>query len=109
DLERFAADSDAFGFQFAQVRTAGGTFAKDLGRDALADFALGVAVLEERPIGMGMHVDKARGDDEAADVDLLPSETRFHMADRGDTIALDRNVAPMPRVAGPVDNFAVAQ
>ena len=42
-----------------------GVLAQDLGRDALADLALGGAVLEQSHVGMRMHVDEPGRDDQA--------------------------------------------
>ena len=38
-------------------------FAEDLGGDALADLALGVAVFQQHVVGMRVHVDEAGRDD----------------------------------------------
>ncbi len=43
---------------------------EDFRGDALANLALGVAVFEERVIGMRVHVDESRRHDQAAGVDL---------------------------------------
>ena len=55
--------------QLALTRPGGIALAEDLGRDALPNLALGVAVFEEREIGMRVHVDEAGGDDQPLGVD----------------------------------------
>ncbi len=55
-----------------------------------------------------MHVDEAGRHDEALGVDLAFGLGGGHTADGNDPVAADRQVADVPRVAGPVHDLAVA-
>ena len=86
-----------------------GVLAEDLGRDALADLALGVAVLEQQSVGMRVHVDEPGRDDQpAASMTRRARALGADAADRGDPVAADRHVAVEPGVAGAVDDPAAA-
>ena len=82
--------------------------AEHLGRHALADLALGVAVFEQQVVGVRVHVDEAGRDDQPLGVDLALGLARRHAADGDDPVAADGHVADEPRVAGAVDDAAVA-
>ena len=90
-------------------RTGRGVLAQDLGRDALADLALGIAVFEQRHVGMRVHVDESGATIEPARVDDPPRGTSApETAHRGDPVAADRHVALEPGIAGAVDDLAAA-
>jgi hypothetical protein len=88
-------------------RAGGGALAQDLGGHALADLALGMAVLQQQQVGVRVHVDEAGGDDQPGGVEGAPGRPR-HPADGGDAIAAHGNVAAEPRVAAAVDDGSVA-
>jgi hypothetical protein len=56
----------------------------------------GVGAVEEIVVGVGVRVDEARGEDEAACVDGALASARSHVTDGRDAIALDANSAPSP-------------
>src|ERR1700737_1550196 len=58
---------------------------------------------------MRMHVDKARRDDESLGVDLTLTFARDCATHRYDLVAFDRHVANEPRIAGAIDDTAIAQ
>src|SRR5262249_51147193 len=65
------------------------------------------AVLQDREVRVRMDVDEARRDDQALGVNLALALAR-HLAEGGDLVALDGEVAVIPRIAGAVDELAVA-
>ena len=82
--------------------------ADHLERDALADVALGAAVVDERLVGPAQHVDEAGRDGQARGVDLRGAAAGAHVADRRDAVAVDRDVADDRRRAGAVVDRAAA-
>ena len=58
---------------------------------------------------MGMHIDKAGGDDLARDIDLVRPGGSGDRADLGDTVTLDRDIGTEARPAAAVDHLAAAQ
>ena len=81
-------------------------FADDVQRHALAHFALGVAVGDQRLIAVRMHVDIARRDDITLRRDRALSRFGIDLADARDLAVFDRHVAVKPRVARAVDHSA---
>ena len=77
-------------------------FAHDLGRHALADFALRTAILDERFGRPGEHVDKARRDRHSFRVDRRLGVGGLEIADAHDPIAANGNVGDTRLVAGAV-------
>jgi hypothetical protein len=67
-------------------------FADDLGRDALPNVALAVAVREQRGAGLPLHIDEPGRDDESGGVDFAPSLRTCQIADRDDAVALDPDI-----------------
>src|SRR5205807_110153 len=94
--------------EFALERPGRLSFAKDFGRHALTNFALGVAVFQEDVVGMRMHVDEAGSNDQSLGVDLAASRARRHPADSDNVIAANCGVAAEPRVAAAIHDRAVA-
>src|SRR5207247_864751 len=76
--------------------------------DSLANFALRIAVFEKKKIGVRVHVDEARRDDEAFGIDYALRRARKRAADGDQSIAANRHLAVEPRVAGAVDDPAIA-
>ena len=74
-------------------RTHRSTFAQHLERDALADVALAAAVVDQRLVGPTEHVDEAGSDGQARRVDLQGATGRAHVADRRDSVVVNRKVA----------------
>src|SRR5206468_10464629 len=89
-------------------RTERPTFPEDLEGHALTDVRLRTAVREERIDRPGQHVDEPRRDGEPARVDLLRA-LALHRADRGDAIAIDREVATDRRTPASVVEHAAAK
>ena len=88
-------------------RVAPAAVADDLGRDALADRALGGRVREDREVAVAVRVDEAGADDLAGRVDdAVRGRSRTEPADVGDLAALDRDVAEVRRAAGAVGDPA---
>ena len=77
-------------------------FAHHFERNALADVALRAAVLDERRVGPGHHVDEARSDGEAGYVVLERSFGIADVAQCDDRVAVDRDVARVRRLAAAV-------
>ena len=89
-------------------RVAPAAVADDLGRDALADRALGGRVREDREVAVAVRVDEPGADDLAGRVDdAVRGRGRAEPADVGDLAALDRDVAEVRRAAGAVGDPAV--
>src|SRR5262249_4156167 len=108
-FDRLAPDRDARRREFVLIRAGGAAFAQDLGSDALHDLAHRLAVFENREIRIRVHIDEARGDDEAADIDLAFTGLEIDLAERGDLVPFHREVAVEPRVAGAVHDLPAAQ
>ena len=83
-------------------------FADDVERHALSHLALGVAVVQQREVGMRMQVDEPRRHDETAGINLARRLRAHQAANRHDAIAADGDIAGEPGIARPVDNVAVA-
>ena len=64
---------------------------------------------EQRAVVMGVHVDKARRDDFAGDVDLTRALLSADDADGGNAIAGDGNIRTPARPAPAVDHLAAPQ
>lgn len=64
-----------------------------LGGDALANLALGIAILEEQEIRVGVHVDETGSADQPLSVNLSLGRTRRHATDRDDPRAPDRHIS----------------
>jgi hypothetical protein len=79
-------------------------FPHDLGRHALADFALGTAIFNERFGRPGKHVDEAGRDGHSLDVDHGGRAFRREVADAGNAIAANGNIGHAWFVAGAVVN-----
>ncbi len=89
-------------------RVAPAAVADDLGRDALADRALGGRVREDREIAVAVRVDEARADGLARGVDdSRRRRARPEPADLRDPAAVDRDVAEEGRAARSVGHPAV--
>ncbi len=58
---------------------------------------------------MGVHVDKAGCHDLARDVDLARPPRLVDDADRGNPVARDRDIGPIPRPAAAIDHLAATQ
>ena len=85
------------GLELALEGPAGAALAEDLGGHPLADLALRIAVLEEQPVGVGVHVDETRSDDETAAVDRPTGPTVRQLADRRDAVSPEGDI---PREGG---------
>jgi hypothetical protein len=83
--------------------------ADDFGRHALADLRLGGRAREVEEVGMRVHVDEARRDDAAGDVDHPIGGAAELRGDRGNVLAVHRDVRRAARRAGPIDHRAAAQ
>ena len=81
-------------------------FADDVQRHTLTDFALGIAVGDQRLIAMGMHVDVTRGNHQTLRRDRPRAGFGANLADTGDPAIFDRDIAVNPRVARAVDDSA---
>ena len=82
--------------------------ADDVHGHALPHLALGVAVVQQRLIGMGVEIDEAGGHDETACVDL-PGRARVGQPPDGrNAVAADRDVGVERRIARAVDNLPAA-
>jgi hypothetical protein len=79
------------------------------GGDALARLGRHIRGREQCPVVMGMHIDKARGDDLARNVELQRARHLADDTDRGDTVAGDRDVGPAARPAAAVDHLTAPQ
>src|SRR5439155_25171648 len=102
-----AIGTEPAGRQFALVRPGGTAFAEDLRGDALADFALGVAVFEEQEVGVRVHVDETWSDDEAARVDFTLRRRCRHPSERHDPVMAPAHVAAEPGVAAAAHDLGV--
>ena len=87
-----------------QGRAAVGAFHD--GRDALVDVVFGVGIEENAAPGVGVDVDKAGGDDHAVGVETAGGGGFREIAEGGDGVAFDADVAVKPGVARAVDNAA---
>src|SRR5207249_4271410 len=65
------------------------------------------AVLEQQPIGVRVHVDKAGCDHEAARVDFALGFA-FHAADSDNSVIFHRHVAIEPWIASAIDDLSLA-
>ena len=92
-----------------QRREADAAIAGNHGRDALAGFRRHVRRREQRPVVMGVHVDKTGRDDFSGDIDLPRPGRSRDVAHRRDPVAVNCHVAAKARAAGPVDHAAAAQ
>ncbi len=83
--------------------------ADHLGRDALADLALGARVERQREVGMGLDVDEAGRDDEALGVDRMRRiGARRIGAERGDAVSGNGDIGAIGFGAAAVDDAAAA-
>ena len=82
------------------------SFARDLRGDALADLRLRAVVREQRHLGLAEHVDEAGRDHVVAGVDAARRRRLGEIADGGDVVALDADVAAEPGRAGAVHDAA---
>src|SRR5437764_5587315 len=80
----------------------------NLGRDALADLALGLWVDRQGEIGVGLDVDKAGRDRQPCGVDNPLGRTRQIAPDLRDAAVGDRHIAPLARSAAAVIERAAA-
>ena len=76
---------------------------------ALADLHIHIRFGEQGVVVMGVHVDEARGDDMAADVDRLAAPPVGEIADRRNPVVTHRHVGAHARRAGAVDDRAAGQ
>ena len=81
-------------------------FADDVQRHALAHFALGIAVGDDRLIAVGMHVDIAGRDHQALGRDRPRAGFGVDFADTGDLAVFDRDITVKPWIARAVDDSA---
>ena len=82
--------------------------AGDLGRDALVGLALAARVVQQREVGVRVHVDKARGDDEPGCVDDPGGLGVFELADRRYLAAADPQVGFVAQPTGAVDHHSIS-
>ena len=80
----------------------------DRGGDAVPAGEGAVGVPEDLGVVVGMEVDEAGGDVEAAGVEDLARVARWDAADLGDDAVLDGDVRAIPRHAGSVEDGAAA-
>jgi hypothetical protein len=76
--------------------------ARDLGRDALPDLALGQWTDEQVEVGVRVDVDEPGGDGQIAAVDLDGSRSSDSRSDVGDAVARDQHVGCAGRGSGAV-------
>src|SRR5256885_15082394 len=84
------------------------TMSDNLGRDPLADLALGLWVDRQGEIGVGLDVDKAGGDRQPRGVDNPLGRTRQIVPDLRDAAVGDRHIALVARSAAAVIERAAA-
>ena len=89
-------------------RTHGFAFTEDIQCDALPDIALRAAVGKEAGFP-AHHVDEARRNHLAVDVDVGPPARALEVADLGDGVAIDGDSARDARRARAIANHAVAK
>src|SRR5262249_2945828 len=107
-FDALAAGGGAARAELALERAGRPALAEHLGGDALANLALGVAVLQKEIIGVRVHVDEPGRDHQPPGVDGAAGSNIRHPADGDDAVAADADVAVKPRVAGAVHDPAVA-
>ena len=90
-------------------RQADAAVAGDHGRDALAHLGLHQRIGKREPIVVGMDVDKARGHDEATDIDFLVSTHVVQIAHGDNHTLVHRNIRPLPGLPGAVNHHTAAQ
>ena len=101
-----AADDSLGGRRHGRVAPA--AIADDLGRDALANRALGGRVREDREVAVAVRIDEPGADDLAGRVDhALGAGVARQAPDLDDPVALDRDVAEERRAARAVRDPAV--
>ena len=105
DLHQRAHDQVAVGG--AAGRDGEAAVADDGGGDAVPDAAGGIRVPRVLGVVVGVDVDEAGGDHEAARVDLARAALA-DLADRADAPVLDGHVGPPPRLAAAVHHGAAA-
>ena len=93
----------------AARRARGAVGADDDGRDALPDDRLHQRVVEERAVGVGVHVDESGGDDVTAAVDLGRAAIGEARRDADHAVAGDRDVGVEARSAGTVDDDSASE
>ena len=81
--------------------------ADHLGRHALANFAFGLRHQGQRPVRMGLDVDKAGRDDFTGGVYYVGAARRNSIADIDDASVHDGNICLDSGRAGAVDDMAV--
>ena len=82
--------------------------ADDLGRNALGQSAGGLALHDQREVGVGVDVDEARGDELAGGVNGLRRLQVRQLANAGDAPVGDRHIGGEPGSARAVDHAPVA-
>ncbi len=107
-LLRLPLDREHRRSQLAPVGTGRAAFAQDLGGDALANLALGIAVFEQREVGMRMDVNEAGCHDQTAGVNLAFAGAGRDASEGRDFVAPDGQIAVPPGIAAAIDNLAVA-
>ena len=90
----------------AHGRGAEAALADDLGRHALADLAVGAAVHQQGEIGVGVDVDEAGRDHQAAGIQALRGRGALQIADGHDAVTHDAQVAGKGVAAAAVDDVA---
>src|SRR5713101_8479310 len=93
---------------FFVLRSDGTAFAGDLRGDALSELAQGAIVEQERKLGLAENIDETGRDDAALGVDFALGVRVAQVSNGGDAIAADGHIRGVPRVAGTVDDVAVA-
>src|SRR5512144_2337943 len=81
-------------------------FADDIQGDALANFAFGIAIRNDRLVAVGMHIDKPRCDNVAFRRDGARRRFRINFTDLRDLAVFDGEIAVKPRISGAVDQPA---
>ena len=79
-------------------------FASDFGSDALSDLAGDAVVDEDVELGLPLHIDEARRDNEVRGIHAFGGGSLAEVADGGDAIAGNANVSGNPRCAGAIDD-----
>ena len=75
-----------------------------LRRHTLVHFGKRATVDEKSLVGMRMHVDEARGDDEAFRIDAQDSIDPIELADRDDRIAANADILGAVSSTGAIDD-----
>ena len=67
-----------------------------------------LAVVDQRPVVMGMHIDEAGGEDAARAVEGDLGLDGSEIADGADAVALDGDIGPKAGAAAAVDHLGMA-